>query len=221
MNKVSQLKVFLSYSSDDKALAGSYKNHLEKYYGFGVFVAHDDNVPSCDWGPEIKDSISKTDIFIVLISEASKKSEFVNQEIGIAIAFNIRIFPIKIDGSNPFGFIYKIHGFPYIKDQDKAILENGSKLFSILTSSRDEFKAFGDLAIESAIYSLSKTSHFKETNIIIKTLMETEAQRGFNPNHLSLLKAVCHNNYEVYGGAFEYYPLKKLLENKYDIEDLP
>jgi len=214
------IKAFLSYSDKDKHLAGRYKRHLEKYYGFQVYVAHDDNTPSLDWGPEIKDSIELTDIFITLVSKNSKNSCFVNQEIGIAICLGVPVFPIKIDKTNPFGFIYKIHGFPYIEDEDSAVLKNGSKLFSLLTSNKREFLDFGKIAIESAIYALLKSPHFKDTNIIIETLLETENQRGFNNRHLYRLKKACLNNYEIYGGAFAYPRLKKLLKNKYNVKGL-
>lgn len=217
---MSRLKAFLSYASEDKIIAGKYKSHLCKYYGFEVFVAHDDNVPSCDWGPEIKNNISSADIFIVLVSKNSKKKVFVNQEIGIAIGLGIRIFPIKIDPTDPFGFIYKVHGFPYIKDQDKGVLINGSKLFSILTSKRKEFAVFGEMAIESAIHALAQSPHFRDTNVIIRTLLETEAQRNFNKQHLTLIKSACLNNLEVYGGAYAYPGLKKLLEEKYNVKGL-
>lgn len=215
-----RLKVFLSFASEDKQTAGHYKKHLEKYYGFQVFVAHEDNVPSCDWDPEIKNNISSANIFMVLVSINSANSPFVNQEIGIAIGSNVRIFPIKIDETNPFGFIYKIHGFPYMGDEDYSILKNGSKLFSILTSTRKEFLAFGNIAIESAIHALSSSPNFKDSNIIIKTLMETEAQRGFSKEHLYLIQSACSGNFEVYGGAFAYNGLKMLLETKYNIKGL-
>lgn len=218
---MSQLKAFLSYSSENDELAGSYKKHLEKYYGFKVFVAHDDNIPSLDWASEIRDQISTSDIFIILVSSDSEKSTLVNQEIGMALAFKIRIFPIKIDETNPFGFIDKIHGFAYIPDPDIGILKNGTILFSILTSKRDEFKILGELAIESAIYALSRSGQFKDSNIIIKTLLEAEIQRGFNDKQVQLLKDVCCNNFEVHGGAFEYNPLKTLLEKKYHVIELP
>ena len=217
---MSRLKVFLSFASEDKVTAGQYKVHLEKYYGFQVFVAHEDNVPSCDWDPEIEENISSSDIFTVLISEKSKTSPFVNQEIGMAIGKGLRIFPIKIDNTDPFGFIYKIHGFPYIRNPEEAVLKNGSKLFSILTSGRREFKAFGNIAIESAIYALSKSPNFSDTNIIIKTLIETEAQHDFNKLHLNQIKAACLSNYEIYGGAFAYPQLHKLLTSKYNVKGL-
>jgi len=214
------LRVFLSYADKDKSLAGKYKEHLEKYYGFKVFVAHDDNVPSLEWGPEIKDNVSIADIFVLLVSKNAKKSEFVNQEIGIAIALDKRFFPIKIDETNPFGFIYKIHGFLYIKDSQIGLLKNGTILFSILTSNRPEFKALGELAIDSAIYALSQSPNWKDSNIIIKTLMGAEKQKKFNQKQIEQLCRACKNNHEVYGGAFEYEPLKEMLKKKYTVKGL-
>lgn len=204
---MSRLKVFLSFASEDKVTAGQYKTHLEKYYGFQVFVAHED-------------SIASSDVFIVLVSENSKISPFANQEIGMAMGIGLRIFPIKIDATDPFGFIYKIQGFPYIRNPEEAVLKNGSKLFSILTSHRREFKTFGNIAIESAIYALSKSPNFSDTNIIIKTLIEIETQHGFNKQHLNLIKSACLNNFEIYGGAFAYPQLHKLLISKYNVKGL-
>ena len=68
---MSNLSVFLSYSIKDKVLAGKYKKHLETYYGFKVFVSHDDLVPSEEWNPDIIKEISASDIFLLLVSKNS------------------------------------------------------------------------------------------------------------------------------------------------------
>jgi hypothetical protein len=216
---MSQLKVFLSYSLKDKRVAGDYKKHLETYYGFQVFVAHDDLTPACEWNNEIIDNIRLSDIFVVLISKNSEQSVFVNQEIGIALGLKTRIFPIKIHSTNPFGFIEKIQGFPYIKSE-AAVISNGSKLFSILTSGREEFSLFGEIAMESIIHALSQSLNFNCSNIIIGTLIESESQLGFSSKHVELLISVCNNNNQVYGGAYKYSSLKKLLEKKYKVHNI-
>ena len=46
---MSQLKVFISYSSLDKSLAGLFKQCFENYAGFSVFLAHEDISPALDW----------------------------------------------------------------------------------------------------------------------------------------------------------------------------
>lgn len=215
-----RLKVFLSYSSKDKHVAGEYKNYLSVYCGFEVYIAHEDNTPAHEWTPQIKDNISVTDIFIVLISKNSKISNYVNQEIGIAFGLDIKIFPIMIDETTPFGFIDRIHGFPYIKESDLSIIINCSKLFSIITTDTIISREFDDLAIDSAIYALSKSKHWRDTNVIIKLLMETEESRNFNQSQLTSIKSACCSNSEVYGGANAYPGLKRLLETKYGINGL-
>jgi len=216
---MSRLKVFLSYSSIDQQVAGNYKRHLEYFYGFEVFVAHDDNIPSVEWFPMIKDNLKRSDIFVVLVSKNSKDSDFVNQEIGMALGINLKIFPVKIDRTNPFGFISNIHGFPF-KDPSDQILINGSKLFSILISNLEEFRAFGDIAVESTAYALSCSENWIDTNVIISTLLESEKNRNFTKKHIELLISACQNNYEVYGRANSYPRLKKLLEDKYEVSGL-
>jgi len=59
-----------------------------------------------------------------------------------------------------------------------------------LTSGREEFKLFGELAVESTIHALSRSLNFNCSNIIIRTLIESEAQLGFNLTHpqMSLLQ---------------------------------
>lgn len=217
--KMKRLKVFLSYSSKDRVIAGGYKSYLEAYYGFQVFVAHDDNTPSTKWSESIQENLKSSDVFVVLISKDSKESQFVNQEIGVALGLEKKIFPIKIDQTNPFGFIHEIHGFPHVKTDDQ-ILINGSKLFSILSSDKKQFSEFNDITAKSLIYALSKSHNWEQSNMIIATLLELEKQSIFSTENTKLIKQSCNQNYEVYGGAFAYDRLKKLLQDKYGVKGL-
>ncbi|HIH44794.1 MAG TPA: toll/interleukin-1 receptor domain-containing protein, partial [Candidatus Methanoperedenaceae archaeon] len=65
--KIKSLRIFLSYSTNDKVIAGSLKTLLE-LMGFEVFLAHEDIEPSVEWQEEIKDNLDKCDIFIPLLT---------------------------------------------------------------------------------------------------------------------------------------------------------
>jgi hypothetical protein len=221
MLPMDQLLVFMSYAAEDKHLAGAYKRFLEKFFGFKVFVAHDDNIPSLEWDPEITENIKRCHIFLLLCSESSKRSSFVNQEIGIALCENKRLFPISVDGTKPFGFIAKIQGFPFVDKPDHVVTINSSKLFLILTSRRPEFSVLGDISIHSAALALRSSENFIDTNLTIKILTQAHKQRRFAPRHIKALEQACKSNLEIYGGAFEYPRLKELLEKEYDVKELP
>ena len=96
---------FISYQTDDKAVAGKVKTILS---GVGVdsFIAHEDISVSEEWRLKILDEIGKADIFICLLSKSYLQSPWCIQESGIA-AFRkgMTIIPFSIDGTIPLGFI--------------------------------------------------------------------------------------------------------------------
>ncbi len=97
------MKIFLSYSTLDKKVAGIIKEQLDDY-GFYSFLAHDDIQPTEEWLNLIVNEIIGCDIFMLIITKNCRKSFWVNQEIGIAYGSNKLIVPVNLEG-RPFGFI--------------------------------------------------------------------------------------------------------------------
>lgn len=106
---VEPIKIFLSYSSEEKYLAGAIKANLG-IYGFHVFLAHEDLQPLSEWEGEILDSLKNCDIFSCLLSTKFRDSEWTSQEIGYALALSKTIVPLKLD-SDPYGFIKRYQAF--------------------------------------------------------------------------------------------------------------
>jgi hypothetical protein len=77
--------VFLSYSTKDKALAGTLKSELTAS-GFEVFLAHEDLVPSEEWQQEILRALQRCDVFTPLLTENFRGSDWTDQEVGLALA---------------------------------------------------------------------------------------------------------------------------------------
>ena len=77
--------IFLSYATDDRRLAGGIKDGVE-VYGFRVFLAHEDLVPSEEWQQRIRAELRRCDVFIPLISENFRPSDWTDQEAGYALS---------------------------------------------------------------------------------------------------------------------------------------
>lgn len=98
------LRVFISYSTLDKDIAGGIKRGLS-LLGMDVFLAHEDIVPSSQWTATIEENLDSTDIFLPLITKNFKQSDWTDQESGIAFAKRKVILPLSVEGNQPYGFL--------------------------------------------------------------------------------------------------------------------
>ncbi len=107
------MKVFISYSKDDKDIAGNLKRYFEQYKDVECFIAHDDIEPGSEWEKEILDKLSTTEYFLPLQTQSLEESYWCQQEAGIAFNRKIKIIPLKLDtnGKNPVGFYARYQGF--------------------------------------------------------------------------------------------------------------
>ena len=103
------LKAFMSYSTDDKQLAGRIKEQLATF-GIDVFLAHEDLTPSSEWQAEIIRNVGACDVFISLHTGSFRLSDWTDQESGMAIMSGKIIMPIHVT-RNPHGFLgtYQAH----------------------------------------------------------------------------------------------------------------
>lgn len=105
-----KLTIFLSYATAQKRVAGELKSWFEGLAGIETFVAHDDMVGGSQFLEVILSGIKSADLFICILSDEYRASDFCDQELGIAFALNKKILPIKL-GLNPYGFIMGTHAF--------------------------------------------------------------------------------------------------------------
>lgn len=106
-----ELRAFLSYSTIDKTLGARIKSILERF-DIKSFLAHDDIEISEEWRARILSELNKADIFVAVLSNNFKDSEWCSQEAGIAlfrdeIENDILIIPLSTDGTKSYGFIGK------------------------------------------------------------------------------------------------------------------
>lgn len=101
------IKAFISHVSTDKDLAKRLRDEL-KIYNVDAFVAHEDIKPSEEWQIEINKALQTMDIFISMHTNGFSESYWCQQEVGYAVARDIKIIPIKFKDQDPVGFIGKI-----------------------------------------------------------------------------------------------------------------
>lgn len=114
-------KVFISYSTKDFPLVEHVRNLLQ-HSSIEVFIAEYSVAPGQSLPAEIISAIKNCNLFILLWSRNSKESEWVPQEIGIAISEKKPILPavLEPDISLP-GFISNLKYLPVYKKPGSAL----------------------------------------------------------------------------------------------------
>ncbi len=100
-----ELKAFISYSTKDKKYGAAVKSALDKIK-LESFLAHDDLRVSEEWKKRIMAELKQCKIFVPLLSEAFKGSDWCGQETGFVVERGTAlIIPLSLDGTVPYGFI--------------------------------------------------------------------------------------------------------------------
>ena len=111
-----ELVAFISHSHKDRELAGEAKQVLSDA-GIEAFVAHDDIEVSDEWKRRILDELGRCDLFVPLLSKKFLESRWTLQELGfVASRPNVKIVPLSIDRTVPFGFISHLQSGPIRSD---------------------------------------------------------------------------------------------------------
>lgn len=165
INIPKSIRLFISYSTKDKILAGKIKTFLSSF-GIEVFLAHEDISPSLEWQDVILQNLDSTDIFLPLITNNFKKSKWTDQESGCAVAKNKFIIPISI-GLNPYGFLGKYQALKL--DESKVFAGTISIVETIMKNGK-----FYDNMFNLIIESLSKSPTFDDAGMIAEFLSKIE-----------------------------------------------
>ena len=168
------IRVFVSYSSDDKYLAGDVKRILEQY-GLTVFLAHDDIEPTFEWQTEIIKNLNECDVFIPILTRSFSNSEWTDQEVGMAFGLEKLIIPLKVD-TDPYGFISKIQACKLdVEKPSRTCL----KIINVLKVSK-----FRESLIDSLLHGLEEANSFASANQMIEVLKDIENLTGEQINHI-------------------------------------
>ncbi|MCW4015286.1 MAG: toll/interleukin-1 receptor domain-containing protein [Candidatus Bathyarchaeota archaeon] len=180
--ELGKILVFVSYSNDDKILAGRIKLILEGY-GLSVFLAHDDIPPLCDWQMEISKNLKKCDVFLPILTHSFCESEWCDQETGMAFALDKLIVPLKVDIA-PYGFINKIQACKLDVDRPKRTCH---KIIEVLKANQ-----FSDRLFDCLLRDLESAPTFDYAN---KTLEQISEYEKINKKQINqIIRIAIRNN---------------------------
>lgn len=197
--EVGTIRVFVSYSSDDRALVGGIKRILEQY-GLSVFLAHDDIPPLCDWQEEISKNLNECDAFIPVLTNSFRESYWTDQEIGMAFGLKKLIIPLKVD-THPYGFISKLQACKLdTRSPDRSCL----KIIKVLKDNQ-----FSELLIDCLFRGLEQVNCFSEATKLVEELENFES---FNEEQINQIMriAIRNNQFRLSSKGISF--LKSLIE---------
>jgi formylglycine-generating enzyme required for sulfatase activity len=100
-------QVFISYASDkiksttsDRQVANQICSALESK-GIGCWIAHRDILPGDEWLNAIIDAVQGSKLIVLVFSANTEESDWVKDEVKIALDKKIKIIPIRIEDVSP------------------------------------------------------------------------------------------------------------------------
>ena len=96
------LDVFVSYSTEDKAVADAVVAGLEQE-GLRCWIAPRDVLPGTHWGESIVNAIASVRVMVLILSDNSNRSRQVLNEVERAVSNDTIIIPFRIDAIDPSG----------------------------------------------------------------------------------------------------------------------
>jgi len=199
------VSVFISYSHKDAELAEKIKKGLEAY-GLSSFVAHDDIPVGEKWQEKIKKELSKCDVFILILSEDYKVSDWADQEAGYACVADKLIIPINA-GKKPYGFINEYQAKNINLHIDNRHLQNEIEkiCYEIVNKVYSEF---GDKVKDEFIRAFLNSKNFDEANRRSKLLDKF----SYSDEEISMLLDDANSNEQIKGAFDARRNLKKLAK---------
>ena len=102
--KPGMVKLFISHRDTHKGKANELARALEPY-GLSSFVAHDTIEPMTQWQAEIRKGLETMDIMLAFVTDDFHESPWTNQEIGFALGRDIPVLALKLQQTDPGGFL--------------------------------------------------------------------------------------------------------------------
>ena len=167
------LRVFISHTSSNKADANQLKVHLDKL-GISSFVAHENIDPTRPWQEEIKLALFSMDVFVALLTKDFKKSNWTDQETGVAVGLEKFIISIRID-RDPYGFIGDYQAITAMLQPH----EWANKIWELIL----ENETLNERAIDAYILALERAESYGEADYLLEECLPkistlTDTQRA-------------------------------------------
>ena len=219
------LNAFISYSSEDKEIAGIVKNALSNI-GINSFLAHEDITPSQEWQGEIVNKLNTCNIFVPIITKNFRESDWTSQESGAAFIKEMDIVPISIKFPekpfiDPYGFISKYQALKWtidpnnFKDSQRQIVSDIQHLIAkTLKSKNNVIEKVRNCFVNSLVNSFS----FADANSKSESI---ERIGPFGKERLTILVFGYTFNDQLNGSSAGSSRIERLVhENKDELDEI-
>ena len=186
-----KIKVFISYANEDRNKVDALERALLKTGKYELVIVAKRRDPMKSLALKVKEGIDESDCFVPILTEGSRPTQWINQEIGFATAKGKDIFPIVekslLTGDRLKGFINKYIDLPFSFNGDTNSKPREGQNFRKCYLSLIEFL--------SSYYSVKK---FKSTispqkvrqgdAYITKVSFQGRVKNGFYDNYVEHLE---------------------------------
>ncbi|HHQ6589240.1 TPA: toll/interleukin-1 receptor domain-containing protein [Serratia fonticola] len=181
------MKIFLSYAHDDERIAQRIRNYLTHIDADMTFVLSDMTIGS-NLQSSINDAIASSDAVLFIISKNTEKSEWVSQEISLAIynkakGKDIKLIPLRVDKNVEIPFFLK--NYIYLDVSNDADFESAMSRLLLGLNKKTTTLAKDELSIQAERIKLEteylkvkelqyeEYKKFKNRQMIIITMIST------------------------------------------------
>ena len=176
--------IFISHAHKDRREAAALKVQLSNF-GIDVFLAHEDIDGSEEWIPHLLCKLRECDVFLVLFSKNYHNGKYTDQESGMALGYDKAIIPIRIDDTEPYGFIASLQ----FATCNKIFSDNDVTEILRLIALRDK-----DKLTDSLIQHFAAAPSFREAG---NRIMQLEQYSPFTDKQVNDLATAYIDNYQI------------------------
>jgi hypothetical protein len=118
-------RLFISYRrSDGEATAHSIYDHF-RTQGFDAFLDTEDEAiePGEEFQPRIHQAIPEKDFLLLIDSPDAAGSRWVREEVSVAIANRVAIFPVRVGGGQGFPMVRDLHSLDWGPDLGRNLFD--------------------------------------------------------------------------------------------------
>lgn len=183
--KPGMVRLFISHRDIYKSQANELAHALEQY-GISSFVAHDTIEPMTQWQAEIRKGLETMEIMLAFVTDDFHESVWTNQEIGFALARNIPIISLKLQQSDPKGFIGDQQALKGSLDDSAASFQSIYDLLAERLGNRERLQSGLISAFVEAQSFSEAIKRFDRMAEVVNRLSEDEVKRiidGFAANN--------------------------------------
>lgn len=151
--------IFASYSTKDLERIKPVLDRISHINGLRTFLAETDLQPGDMIDKTITQHILSSDVFLLFFSESAKHSNYVQQEIGVALGHTKIIIPLLLDGTKPTGMLANVQ-YLDLSDETKRPGEL-ERLYNFIirnVQSKNQNQLLGALAVLGIGYMLYASS---------------------------------------------------------------